>query len=107
MKKLIVCDGDSWTSGDMIDPNLDITHVNTKMIVIDYQKFLQTWPNLLQMFKITANGSNGIQEGNYLYCLILKNMNLMSYLHNRLEFGERKDFYYKGLGRWRHCITTT
>ena len=27
MKKLIVCDGDSWTSGDMIDPNLDITHV--------------------------------------------------------------------------------
>ena len=46
-----------------IDPNLDITHVNSKMI-IDYQS-LATNLTTLQMFKITYSSSSndGIVEG--------------------------------------------
>ena len=43
---------------DMIDPNLDITHVNAKkMIVIDYQKFGHT--NLVK-FLLTTDVQNNL-----------------------------------------------
>ena len=45
MKKLIVCDGDSWTSGDIIDPDLDITHVNAKEN--DNYRLPKVWPHKL------------------------------------------------------------
>ena len=43
--KLIFCDGDSWTAGDIIDPNLDITHVNAKEN--DSYRLPRVWPHKL------------------------------------------------------------
>ena len=42
MKKIILCEGDSWTAGDIIDPDLDITYVNDKEN--DSYRLTKVWP---------------------------------------------------------------
>lgn len=41
--KLILCDGDSWTSGDMISPNLESTNVNHSDN--DSYRLPKVWPS--------------------------------------------------------------
>ena len=46
MKKLILCDGDSWTAGDIVDPELfgdELYHVNHPDN--DQYRFPRVWPH--------------------------------------------------------------
>ena len=45
MKKIILCEGDSWTSGDIINPKLDVTWVNHP--TNDSYRLPKVWPHKL------------------------------------------------------------
>ena len=45
MKKIILCEGDSWTSGDIINPELETTWVNHP--TNDSYRLPKVWPNKL------------------------------------------------------------
>ena len=111
MKKLIVCDGDSWTSGDIIDPDLDITHVNAKEN--DNYRLPKVWPHKLgkllnidvQNNAIAGSSNDGIVRR--VTNSVLSNVDLtgddpFGYRPEELFYiigwssPERKDFYYKG-----------
>ena len=104
MKKLIVCDGDSWTSGDMIDPNLDITHVNAKEN--DSYRLPKVWPHKLGKLLTTDVQNNAIagSSNDGIVRRVTNSVlsNLEEYESDELFYiigwssPERKDFYYKG-----------
>jgi len=102
--KLILCDGDSWTSGDMINPNLEITNVNHSEN--DDYRLPKVWPS--DLGKLTnieiKNISRAGSSNDGIVRRILDNVN------DYLEQGnnskdlfviigwsspERKDFYYR------------
>ena len=43
--KILYCDGDSWTAGDIVDPNLDISHINHSDN--DEYRLPKVWPHKL------------------------------------------------------------
>jgi len=102
--KLILCDGDSWTSGDMINPNLELTNVNNTEN--DSYRLPKVWPS--DLGKLTnieiKNISRAGSSNDAIVRRILDNVN------DYLEQGnnpndlfvmigwsspERKDFYYR------------
>ena len=103
--KLILCDGDSWTAGDMINPNLESTNVNASEN--DSYRLPKVWPS--DLGKLTnieiKNISRAGSSNDGIVRRILDNVN------DYLEQGnnpkdlfvvigwsspERKDFYYTG-----------
>ena len=102
--KLILCEGDSWTAGDMINPNLEITDVNNSKN--DSYRLSKVWPS--DLGKLTnievKNISRAGSSNDAIVRRILDNVN------DYLEQGnnpndlfvmigwsspERKDFYYR------------
>ena len=45
MKKIVLCEGDSWTAGDIINPKLDIDYVNHRDN--DSYRLPKVWPHKL------------------------------------------------------------
>ena len=45
LKKIIICEGDSWTSGDMINPDIETTYVNHSDN--DSYRLPKVWPHKL------------------------------------------------------------
>jgi len=107
MIKLILCDGDSWTAGDMIDPTIDTTNVNDERN--DDYRLSKLWPNDLEklsnipVLNIARAGSSN--DG--VCRRIIDNINyfLEEELYSPEELfvivgwssPERKDFYYTSI----------
>ena len=90
--KLILCEGDSWTAGDMINPNLEITDVNNSKN--DSYRLSKVWPSDLgkltniEVKNISRAGSSNdyLEQGN--------NPNDLGVMIGWAS-PERKDFYYR------------
>ena len=105
MKKIILCDGDSWTSGDIINPILNTTDVNHKDN--DEYRLPKVWPSKLgkllniSMLNISRAGSS---NDGIVRRVMRKIPELLEQYKSDEIFviigwssPERKDFYYKGV----------
>ena len=106
-KKILICDGDSWTAGDLIDPELfgdDMTHVNHPDN--DQYRLPRVWPHKLgkllnvEVSNISVAGSS---NDAIVRRLIPNVMKLLGHYNSDDLFvivgwssPERKDFYFKG-----------
>ena len=106
-KKILICDGDSWTAGDLIDPELfgdDMTHVNHPDN--DQYRLPRVWPHKLgkllnvEVSNISVAGSS---NDAIVRRLIPNVMKLLGHYNSDDFFiivgwssPERKDFYFKG-----------
>ena len=104
MVKILVCDGDSWTSGDIINPEINTTHVNSKEN--DSYRLPKVWPHKLgtllnvktKNYAIAGSSNDGIVRRT------IENIIGLSHQYNSEDIfviigwssPERKDFYYKG-----------
>jgi hypothetical protein len=104
-KKILLCDGDSWTAGDMIDPKLtytiDVNHVDN-----DDYRLSKVWPYDLEKLtniKVINNSRAGSSNDG----IVRRVIDNISYLTEKnksedlfvivgFSSPERKDFYYKG-----------
>lgn len=103
MKKIILCDGDSWTAGDIVDPELfgdDLTKVNDPRNTP--YRLSKVWPGMLDyetINKSEAGSSNdAIVRRTYRNVLNLLKENKPEDLFVIIGWSspERKDFYYQG-----------
>ena len=105
--KLILCEGDSWTAGDMINPDLKTTNVN--MSENDSYRLSKVWPS--DLGKLTnveiKNISRAGSSNDGIVRRTLDNVNDYLEQGNNVEelfviigwsSPERKDFYYRSLG---------
>lgn len=104
MKKIILCEGDSWTSGDIINPKLDVTWVNHP--TNDSYRLPKVWPHKLgELLNIevlnTANA--GCSNDSIVRRVVENTLKLLDKYKGEEIFvivgwssPERKDFYYKG-----------
>ena len=103
MKKIILCDGDSWTAGDIVDPELfgdDLTKVNDPRNTP--YRLSKVWPGMLAYE--TINESEAGSSNDAIVRRVYRNvLNLLK--ENKPEdlfviigwsSPERKDFYFKG-----------
>jgi hypothetical protein len=112
-KKILICDGDSWTAGDLIDPELfgdDMTHVNHPDN--DQYRLPRVWPHKLgkllnvKVSNISVAGSSNDAIIRRIIPNVMKSLNpqwpLKGYKPEEIfvmvgwSSPERKDFYYKG-----------
>ena len=112
-KKILICDGDSWTAGDLIDPELfgdDMTHVNHPDN--DQYRLPRVWPHKLgkllnvKVSNISVAGSSNDSIIRRIIPNVMKSLNpqrpLKGYKPEEIfvmvgwSSPERKDFYYKG-----------
>jgi hypothetical protein len=107
MKKIILCDGDSWTSGDIVDPELfgdDVSKVNDPKN-IPY-RLPRVWPHkmgkLLDIEVINSSLSGSSNDGIVRRIMeeVLKLLNDYRgdeiYVIVGWTSPERRDFYYRG-----------
>ena len=102
MKKIILCEGDSWTSGDIINPELDVTWVNHP--TNDEYRLPKVWPHKLgEMLGIEVlNTSNaGCSNDSIVRRVVENTFDLLEKYKGEEIFvivgwssPERKDFYY-------------
>ena len=106
-KKILICDGDSWTAGDLIDPELfggNLRHVNHPDN--DQYRLPRVWPHKLgklldvEVSNISVAGSS---NDAIVRRLIPNVMKLLGHYNSDDLFvivgwssPERKDFFYKG-----------
>jgi|TARA_Y100000034_G_scaffold127093_1_gene179352 hypothetical protein len=104
MKKIILCDGDSWTSGDIVDPEIfgdQLEHVNHPDN--DQYRFPRVWPGMLDYE--TMNESVAGSSNDAIVRRVLRKV--LELLENNQPENlfviigwtspERKDFYYKNI----------
>ena len=107
MSKLIICDGDSWTAGDIMDPKLQkkgITYVNHPDNA--QYRFPRVWPHklgkLLDVEVINSSISGSSNDGIVRRIVeeVLKLLNNYKgeeiYVIVGWTSPERRDFYYRG-----------
>jgi hypothetical protein len=110
--KLILCDGDSWTSGDMINPELKVTWVNDP--TNDSYRLPKVWPHMLGKLLNTEvlNISQAGSSNDGIVRRTLDNVNHYLEQGNNPEelfviigwsSPERKDFYYRNPRDMYHC----
>ncbi len=107
MKKIILCEGDSWTSGDIINPELETTWVNHP--TNDSYRLPKVWPNKLgELLDIevlnTANA--GCSNDSIVRRVVENTFDLLEKYKGEEIFvivgwssPERKDFYYDYNGK--------
>ena len=112
-KKILICDGDSWTAGDLIDPELfggNLRHVNHPDN--DQYRLPRVWPHKLgkllnvKVSNISVAGSSNDSIIRRIIPNVMKSLNpqwpLKGYKPEEIfvmvgwSSPERKDFYYKG-----------
>ena len=114
MKKIILCDGDSWTAGDIVDPNIfgdKLEHVNHP----DNTKYRlpRVWPGKLEKL-IGIKTDNISIAGSSNDAIVRRTLRrvielLETYQPEEIfviigwSSPERKDFYYKG--KWESWET--
>jgi len=101
LKKIIICEGDSWTSGDMINPDIETTYVNHSDN--DSYRLPKVWPHKLgKMLGInTLNFSEaGSSNDSVVRRLVPNIFNLLKKYNANEMFviigwssPERKDFF--------------
>lgn len=102
MKKIILCEGDSWTSGDIINPELDVTWVNHP--TNDEYRLPKVWPHKLgEMLGIEVlnTSSAGCSNDSIVRRVVENTFDLLEKYKGEEIFvivgwssPERKDFYY-------------
>ena len=113
--KLIYCDGDSWTAGDMINPKLkhitDVNHSDNSSY-----RLPKVWPSDLEKLtniKVINNSRAGSSNDG----IVRRVIDNISYLTEKNESKdlfviigfsspERKDFYYRSLDKHRNWWET-
>jgi len=108
MKKIILCDGDSWTAGDIVDPELfgdELYHVNHPDN--DQYRIPRVWPGMLDYETINQSVAGSSNDA-IVRRVLRKVIELLE--NNQPEnlfvivgwtSPERKDFYYKNNhGSW-------
>tara|TARA_X000001388_G_scaffold18285_1_gene11636 strand:- start:124 stop:876 length:753 start_codon:yes stop_codon:yes gene_type:complete len=107
LKKIILCEGDSWTSGDIINPKLDVTWVNHP--TNDSYRLPKVWPHKLgELLNIevlnTANA--GCSNDSIVRRVVENTLKLLDKYRGEEIFvivgwssPERKDFYYDYNGK--------
>ena len=102
--KLILCEGDSWTAGDMIDPKLNTTNINH--VDNDDYRLPKLWPYDLE--KLTnikvINNSRAGSSNDGIVRRVIDNISYLTEKNKSKDLfvivgfssPERKDFYYKG-----------
>ena len=107
--KLILCDGDSWTSGDIINPELELTgkdHPNVNDPSNDDYRLPKVWPHKLGKL-LNVETLNIAMAGSSNDGIVRRTMRkvkelLLDYKPEDLfvivgwSSPERKDFYYTG-----------
>jgi len=109
-KKIILCEGDSWTAGDIVDPEIfgdDVSKVND--VANRPYRLPKVWPGKLEKIKegvkvlntsVSGSSNDGIVRrviGNVLYLLNERNYDPKDiFVMVGWSSPERKDFYYKG-----------
>jgi hypothetical protein len=109
-KKIILCEGDSWTAGDIVDPYIfgdDVSKVND--IANRPYRLPRVWPGKLEKLmkgvkvlntSVSGSSNDGIVRrviGNVLYLLHERNYKPEDiFVMVGWSSPERKDFYYKG-----------
>lgn len=101
--KLILCEGDSWTSGDIINPNLNTTYVNHPDN--DSYRLPKVWPYKLGKLlnkQVINNAVAGSSNDAIVRRTIEKVLELLEnnnpddlFVIIGWSSPERKDFYYK------------
>ena len=110
--KLILCDGDSWTAGDMINPELKTSWVNDP--VNDSYRLPKVWPHMLGKLSNTEvlNISHAGSSNDGIVRRTLDNVNHYLEQGNDPEelfviigwsSPERRDFYYRNPQDKFHC----
>jgi len=107
MSKLIICDGDSWTSGDIIDPELfgdDFSHINHPDN--DQYRLPRVWPHKLgELLNVDVSNVSvaGSSNDAVIRRTIPRVMELLEKYKSEEIFvivgwssPERKDFFYNG-----------
>ena len=107
--KLILCDGDSWTAGDIINPELkliDENHANVNDPLNDSYRLPKVWPHKLGKL-LNIDTLNIAHAGSSNDAIVRRSMRkvkelLLDYEAKDLfviigwSSPERKDFYYTG-----------
>ena len=106
MKKIILCGGDSWTSGDIIDPELQsigVTYVNHSDN--DEYRLPKVWPHKLgKLLNVDVKNcaAAGCSNDTIVRDVMEHTLNLLKNYKNEDIFvivgwtsPERKDFYYE------------
>jgi len=104
LKKIIICEGDSWTSGDMINPELNTTNVNHSDN--DKYRLPKVWPHklgsLLGIDVLNTSVAGSSNDG-IVRRLISNVLDLLKKYDGSEMFvivgwssPERKDFYTNG-----------
>ena len=107
MKKIILCDGDSWTAGDIVDPEIfgdnlaEVNHVDNRPY-----RLPKVWPNKLgkllnievDNFSVAGSSNDGIVRRTIAKTLEALKKYDTSELFVIVGWSspERKDFYFKG-----------
>jgi hypothetical protein len=111
-KKIILCEGDSWTAGDIFDPNLTekgIHHGNVNHIENRPYRLPRVWPGKLEKIikgvkvlntSVSGSSNDGIVRrviGNVLYLLHERKYKPEEiFVIVGWSSPERKDFFYRG-----------
>ena len=107
--KLILCDGDSWTAGDIINPELKLineNHANVNDPLNDSYRLPKVWPHKLGKL-LNIDTLNIAHAGSSNDAIVRRTMRkvkdlLLDYKPEDLfviigwSSPERKDFYYDG-----------
>ena len=118
MKKIVLCEGDSWTAGDIINPKLDIDYVNHRDN--DSYRLPKVWPHKLgeMINKKNLHDTNVINQSvagssndGIVRRTLLKIPRLLEKYKGKEIFvivgwssPERKDFFYND-GKRKHWET--
>jgi hypothetical protein len=112
LKKIILCEGDSWTAGDIIDPDLDITYVNDKEN--DSYRLTKVWPYKLgKLLDIEVQNTSmaGSSNDGIVRRVVSNVLDLLKKYNGEDIFvivgwssPERKDFYFND-GNDKHWET--
>ncbi len=107
MSKLIICDGDSWTAGDIMDPKLQkkgITYVNH--VENDNYRLPKVWPHKLGKFldvEVINSSISGSSNDGIVRRIVEEVLKLLNdyksdeiYVIVGWTSPERRDFYYRG-----------
>jgi hypothetical protein len=109
-KKIILCEGDSWTAGDIVDPELEKKGIiDSNEIPNRPYRLPKVWPGKLEKLIKGVRVLNSSISGSSNDAIVRRVIGMVLYLINERKYKpedisvivgwsspERKDFYYSG-----------